>query len=137
MTSVQTWRSRCPINITLEILGDRWSLLIIRDLMLKGRHRFGELQDGGENIATNILTDRLARLETHRIIACCADPDDRRRKVYTLTERGIALAPILYEMIVWAATHEDTAAPPKEIASMQSDRDAYLLAIEESWTRGV
>lgn len=137
MTSPQTWRSRCPINITLEILGDRWSLLIIRDLMLKGRHRFGELQDGGENIATNILTDRLARLETHRIIACGPDPDDRRRKLYTLTGRGIALAPILYEMILWAAAHEDTAAPPEEIASMQSDRNAYILAIEEGWKRSV
>ena len=118
MPSAEPWRSRCPINVALEILGDRWSLLIVRDLMLKGRHRFGELQDGGERIATNILADRLARLETHSIIEWRPDPDDRRRKLYNLTERGIALAPVLYELILWAAAHEDTAAPPDELAAM-------------------
>lgn len=133
MTSASPWRSACPINILLEIVGDRWSFLIIRDLMLKSRHLFGELLDGGECIATNILADRLHRLEKHRLIESHPDPCDRRRKVYRLTERGIELAPLLYEMILWAARNEDTAAPPAEIASMKKDRDAYLAAIRQSW----
>lgn len=126
-------RSRCPIAITLEILGDRWTLLIVRDLMLKGRHSFGALASGGERIASNILADRLARLEAHRIVAWRPDPADGRRKYYRLTERGIALAPLLYDMILWGAEYEDSAAPAEEVAAMKADRAAWLDAVEARW----
>src|SRR5258708_23522984 len=105
-------RSDCPLNVSLEVFGDRWTLLIVRDLMLKGRSRFGELLEGGEGIASNILTDRLGRLETHGLAERRRDPADARRWVYRLTERGIDLAPALFDIILWAALHEPTAAPP-------------------------
>jgi DNA-binding HxlR family transcriptional regulator len=128
-------RSDCPLNVSLEIFGDRWTLLIVRDIMLKGRTHFSELLEGGEAIASNILTDRLARLETHALLERRRDPADARRLVYRLTQRGIDLAPVLYEMILWAAQHEATAAPPEEVKAMKRDRAGYLTAIRKAWTR--
>jgi DNA-binding HxlR family transcriptional regulator len=121
------------LNVSLEIFGDRWTLLIVRDIMLKGRRSFRELLDGGEGIASNILTDRLARLEAHAILERRRDPADARRLVYRLTRRGIDLAPVLFEMILWAAQHEATAAPPEEVEAMERDRDGYLSAIRARW----
>jgi len=126
-------RSDCPLNISLEIFGDRWTLLVVRDLMLKGRTRFGELLDGGEGIASNILTDRLAKLEQHGLVERRRDPADARRLTYRLTQRGIDLAPVLFEMILWAAQHEETAAPPEEVKAMRQDRAGYLAAIRRAW----
>jgi DNA-binding HxlR family transcriptional regulator len=126
-------RSDCPLNISLEIFGDRWTLLIVRDLMLKGRSRFGELLEGGEGIASNILTDRLGRLEAHGLVERRRDPADARRLTYRLTQRGIDLAPVLFEMILWAAQHEETAAPPDEVEAMERDRAGYLAAIRRAW----
>lgn len=126
-------RSNCPLNVSLELFGDRWTLLIVRDLMLKGRTHFGELLDGGEGIASNILTDRLAKLEAHGIVRRRRDTADGRRLTYRLTQRGIDLAPVLLEMILWAAKHEATAAPPKEVKAMERDRAGYLAAIRKAW----
>src|SRR5688500_6555405 len=126
-------RSDCPLNVSLEIFGDRWTLLIVRDLMLKGRGRFGELLAGGEGIAANILTDRLARRETYGLVQRRRDPADARRLTYRLTRRGIDLAPVLFEMILWAAQHERTAAPPQEVEAMKRDRAGYLAAIRQAW----
>lgn len=126
-------RSDCPLNVSLEIFGDRWTLLIVRDLMLKGRSRFGELLDGGEGIASNILTDRLGRLEAHGLVQRRRDPADARRFCYRLTQRGIDLAPVLFEMILWAAQHEATAAPRHEVEEMLRDRAGYLASIRQAW----
>lgn len=127
-------RSDCPLNVCLELFGDRWTLLIVRDLMLKGRSRFGELLEGGEGIASNILTDRLVRLEAHSLVERCRDPADARRYCYRLTQRGIDLAPVLFEMILWAAQHEATAAPPEEVEEMSRNRAGYLASIRQAWT---
>ena len=89
------WRSGCPLNASLEMLGDRWSLLIIRDLMLRSYHTYKELLSSDEGIATNILAERLQRLEAAGIISTSRDAEDRRKVVYRLTEKGIDLAPIL------------------------------------------
>ena len=126
-------RSDCPLNVSLEIFGDRWTLLIVRDLMLKGRTRFGELLEGGEGIASNILTDRLSRLETYGLIQRRRDGADARRLTYRLTQRGIDLAPVLFEIILWAAQHEETAAPPEEVKAMERERAGYLAAIRQAW----
>lgn len=128
-------RSDCPLNVFLEIFGDRWTLLIVRDLMLKERTHFGELLDGGEGIASNILTDRLARLEEYALLERRRDSSDGRRFTYRLTERGIDLAPVLYEMIIWAAQHEATAAPPGDVEAMKRDRAGYLAAIRQAWEK--
>src|SRR5215471_21665509 len=91
-------RSGCPLNASVEMLGDRWSLLIIRDMMLLGRRTFKEFLGSYERPATNILTDRLRRLEAHGIIRTERDPADGRKVIYQLTEKGIDLAPVLTEM---------------------------------------
>src|ERR1700733_10175298 len=95
-------RSRCPLNASVEMLGDRWSLLIIRDMMLRGASTYKEFLQGYEGIATNILADRLRTLAAYGIIAAEADPSDGRKVAYRLTEKGIGLAPVLAEMVLWA-----------------------------------
>lgn len=126
-------RSGCPINVTLETLGDSWSLLIVRDLMFFGRKRFNEFLNADEKIATNILTERLQRLENAGIIIKQRDPDDARKYLYRLTEKGIDLAPLLVEMILWAAHYENTAAPPQVIKKMRADRAGFLAEVRERW----
>lgn len=126
-------RSGCPISIALELLGDGWSLLIVRDLMFKGRHTFNEFLAGGEGIATNILADRLRRLELAGIIGKHADPADRRRALYRLTRKGIGLGPVLVELVVWSATHEATEAPPEVVRQMREHRRAFLAGVRRQW----
>src|ERR1700733_5050107 len=90
------------------MLGDRWSLLIIRDMMLRGFQTYKEFLECYEGIATNILADRLRRLVANGILTTHTDSSDGRRIIYRLTEKGIDLAPVLTEMVLWAAEHEDT-----------------------------
>ncbi|MEW5963240.1 MAG: helix-turn-helix domain-containing protein [Pseudomonadota bacterium] len=126
-------RSACPLNASLEIFGDRWSLLIVRDLLFKGRKTFREFQDSEEGIATNILTDRLKRLESEGIVERRKDPQDARRSFYRLTEKGIDLAPVVIEMIVWGARYEKTAAPPDVIKAMTENRNAVIADLRRCW----
>ena len=126
-------RSGCPVSIALEALGDRWSLLIVRDLMVRGLHTFKDFRESGEGIATNILTDRLARLEAHGIIESEAEPTDARRVIYRLTEKGIDLAPVMLEMLIWGARHEKTGAPCAVIDEMASHREATLAEVRRRW----
>lgn len=127
-------RSGCPLNASVEMLGDRWSLLIIRDMMLLGRRTFKEFLGSYEGIATNILADRLRRLEAYGIIATERDPSDGRKLIYTLTEKGIDLAPVLTEMVLWAGRHEKTENRAL-IRLMQKDRAKFLADIRRRWPR--
>src|SRR5436190_23852970 len=99
-------RSECPLNASVEMLGDRWSLLIIRDMMLSGSRTFKQFLDCYEGIATNILADRLRKLVAYGIVTTEPDPADGRKLIYLLTGKGIDLAPVLTEMVLWAAAHE-------------------------------
>jgi DNA-binding HxlR family transcriptional regulator len=133
MTDHQAFRSRCPINIAVEIIGDRWSLLIVRDLMFKGRHSFGALLEGGEGISTNILADRLQRLKAHGIIEQAKVQGDSRRIHYRLTRRGIDLAPMLVETMLWSSAYEKTDAPPAQLKAMRTNREAFIAEVVERW----
>ena len=126
-------RSDCPINLALESFGDRWSLLVIRDLMFKGCTTFKELLGGGEGIATNVLTDRLEHLERNGILDRRPHPSDARRVEYRLTKKGIDLAPMLTEMILWTARHEVSAAPPETIHEMTEHRKRFLASVRKRW----
>jgi DNA-binding HxlR family transcriptional regulator len=126
------WRSSCPLNASVEVLGDRWSLLIIRDLMLRGFHSYKEFLDSYEGIATNILADRLRKLESYGVIATKKDPSDGRKIIYLLTEKGMDLAPVLTEMVLWAATHEDTGNQAL-VRQIQADKQKFLAAIRKRW----
>jgi DNA-binding HxlR family transcriptional regulator len=126
-------RSACPISLALEIFGDAWSLLVVRDLMFKGRKTFRELLDAGEGIATNVLAERLDRLEANGILERGRDPEDARRQLYRLTPKGMDLAPVLVEMVLWSAHHLDTDAPPRTVAAMRADREGFLEEVRAAW----
>ncbi|HEX5411568.1 MAG TPA: helix-turn-helix domain-containing protein [Terriglobia bacterium] len=121
------------MSISLEAFGDRWSLLIIRDLMVRGYRTFKEFEESGEGIATNVLADRLRRLQASGIITTEADPTDGRRLNYRLTEKGIDLAPVLLELLIWGARHEDTGAPCATIEGMAKNREAVLAEVRRRW----
>jgi DNA-binding HxlR family transcriptional regulator len=126
-------RSGCPVNVSLEVFGDRWSLLVVRDLMVRGFRTFKEFQQSGEGIATNILADRLRGLEAAGIIGVAEDPADGRRLHYRLTEKGIELAPVLLELLIWGARHESTAAPCGVIEHLAASREKALAEVRRRW----
>ncbi|MGE0708962.1 MAG: winged helix-turn-helix transcriptional regulator [Planctomycetota bacterium] len=103
-------RSPCPVVFALDLLGDRWTLLVIRDLALRGMSTYGELLAAGEGIATNVLADRLKRLEAADVLTKSRDPQHGARNRYRLTSKGLDLIPILVEMMRWSAKH-DPACP--------------------------
>jgi len=125
-------RSGCPLNASVEILGDRWSLLIIRDMMLRGFRSFKEFLESYERIATNILADRLRKLEAYGIISTARDPSDGRRLIYSLTAKGIDLAPVLTEMVLWAAAHEKTGNQTL-VRQMRKDKEQVISAVRQRW----
>ena len=94
-------RSGCPINLTLEVLGDKWSLLILRDIMFGRKRHFRELMRSEEGISSNILADRLKRLVDQRLLTKSDDPTHKQKAIYSLTEQGIELLPVLAQMAVW------------------------------------
>ena len=126
-------RSGCPISIALEMLGDAWSLLIVRDLMFKGGRTYNDFLRSGEGIASNILADRLIKLEGAGILEKRPDRSDARRFVYRLSEKGIDLAPVLVELVIWSARHEPTDAPPPMVRAMRRDRAAFIANVRKRW----
>ena len=126
-------RSGCPVSISLEEIGDRWSLLIIRDLMVRGYHSFKQFQESGEGIATNVLANRLKRLRKAGVVNVEADPLDRRRQNYRLTEKGIDLAPVVLDLLIWGAKHEQTGAPCDVITHMAQNREQVLAEVRGRW----
>lgn len=126
-------RSGCPVSISLERFGDRWSLLIIRDLMVRGFRTFKEFQESGEGIASNILADRLEKLEAGGLITAETEPQDARRVNYRLTEKGIDLAPVMLELLIWSTRHEETGAPCAAIDEMARNRDQALAEVRRRW----
>lgn len=119
-------KSNCPISYSLDLFGDRWTLLVLRDLILWGKTRFGDIQASDENIASNILSDRLRRLEGQGIIGIAKDPSDARQKIYTVTDKGRSLTPVLLEIAAWGASHDPRTGAPDDFAEdFYADRDAY------------
>lgn len=109
-------RSDCPITNALDLLGDKWTLLVVRDLLFAGKRRFGEFLASPEGIPTNILTERLRRLEEHGIVVKVPYPSRPQRYEYRLTTRGTDLLPILREMSAWANRHiPGTLIPRPEV----------------------
>jgi DNA-binding HxlR family transcriptional regulator len=99
-------RSGCPINLTLEVVGDKWSLIVLRDIMFGNRRRFRELLvNSVEGIASNILADRLKRFVEEGILTKADDPTHKQKAIYSLTGKGIELFPILAQMSAWGLKH--------------------------------
>ena len=105
-TSRKDVRSHCAVNYGVEIFGDRWSLLIIRDIVFVGKKTYGEFLKSEEGIATNVLASRLVFLEEQGILSRTPSPDDGRKDFYTLTEKGLELMPIVLSIVLWSAKHD-------------------------------
>lgn len=122
-----TRRSDCPISNALDQVGDKWSLLILRDLLFFQKRTFSALQHSDEKMATNILSSRLENLEKSGFIRKQPDPSDRRKKIYTPTAKGKDMLPVLLEMIVWSSKHDpDTNAPRDFVDRAIHRRDALI-----------
>ncbi|PYX75102.1 MAG: transcriptional regulator [Acidobacteria bacterium] len=122
------------MNASVEMLGDRWSLLIIRDMMVRGSRTYKEFLESDEGIATNILADRLQKLVAHGIVTTEPDSSDGRKLNYLLTAKGIDLAPVLTEMVLWAAAHEDTGNQAL-VRQMQADKEKFLAGVRRRWAK--
>lgn len=114
----------------MEIFGDRWTFLIVRDLMFKGKSHYVEFLRSEEKIATNILADRLQLLEDSGIVAKKSDPSHGSKWVYSLTQKGLDLMPLLVDMIIWSAKYDKlTAADKAFVRRAISDRDILMKEI--------
>jgi len=124
-------RSDCPINFALEIFGDKWSLLVVRDLMFFGKSSYGELLKSEEKIATNILASRLVSLEANGIISKKSDSSDKRKEYYTLTKKGMDLLPALLEILIWGAKYFSKNESPKWfVTQAKKDRGVLIRKIK-------
>ena len=137
MKKKQQRRSDCPINFALETFGDTWSLLIIREIVYFGKKTYGEFLESEEGIATNILASRLAQLEQKGILVKKPSETDKRKEVYSLTEKGLDLIPILLELASWGAQHDpQTGAPQEWIALVNANKKKMIRLIRETVQRG-
>ncbi len=125
-------RSNCPVSFTLDSLGDKWTLLIVRDILFKDKKYYGDFLRSEEGIATNILADRLEKLELAGIIKWKTDPLHQGKAIFTLTEKGLDLLPILLEMILWGAKYDPkTAAPAEFVEQVNKDREKVIKKIRQ------
>ena len=123
-------KSDCPINFALEIFGDRWTFLIVRDLMFKGKHFYGEFLLSEEKIATNTLADRLSLLESNGIVSKSSDPSHKQKIMYSLTQKGIDLVPVLLEVIMWSAKYDkNSAVERKFVKNVKRDKVGLISQI--------
>lgn len=129
----QKKRSDCPISFSLETFGDKWSLLIVRDLMLHKKCTYGELAKSDEKIATNILAARLLSLEENGIIQKLEHPDSKAKVLYQLTQKGIDLIPIIVEINLWAEKYTEIPEKRKAlIAQMNADKETFIKSASEA-----
>lgn len=121
------FRSQCPISTALDIFGDKWSLLILRDLIFNNKSTYGEFLNTDEKIATNILADRLATLETAGIISKHNHPESKAKVLYKLTTKGIDLIPVLVEIIIWSEKYHDVHPHAVQFVKMiKKDKEGLM-----------
>ena len=132
-TNSDACRSHCPINFALETFGDRWTLLIIRDLIFKSKQTFGEFRKSEEKIATNILADRLKQLEANGIVEKTVAAGNRSSVIYSLTEKGKDLIPVMLEITAWSAKHDTkTNTPVSFEEDLKSSRDQMIKTVRSA-----
>ena len=126
------YRSHCPVNFGLESLGDRWSLLIVRDMVFFGKKTYGEFLKSEERIATNILASRLDFLERIKVIEKSPHKEDQRKDIYTLTEKGLELIPVLFEIVRWSAKHDPLSeAQPQFLRQLKTNPGKFNKRVRE------
>lgn len=142
----EKFRSNCPVNFGVETFGDKWSLLIVRDIVFWGKKTYGDFLRSDEGIATNILAARLAQLEENGIVKKTPHPSDKRKDVFSLTETGLDMIPTLVEIIAWSGKQTEWQsiggpATPEQIKQVQrfamtADKRRIVDEIKQSVLRG-
>ena len=127
------FRSGCPIASTLDIVGDKWSLLIIRDMLIKHKKTFKEISDSHERIAPSILSARLKLLESYKLISKRKLPENRKENIYLLTEKGIRLTPIIIEFSLWGDTNMREFNKIYNIKGLNSDKSYLIKTVQDSY----
>jgi DNA-binding HxlR family transcriptional regulator len=123
-------RSECPISCSLDIFGDKWSLLIIRDMMFAGKSTYGDFLKSGEGIATNILASRLIALEENKLIERLEHPESKAKVLYRLTQKGVDLLPIIMEIYIWSDRYLTIPADLKAtIKEAKKDKDKFVKQV--------
>jgi len=122
------FKSHCPINYALEHIGDKWSLLILRDLMFKEKRHYNEFFDAEENVSTSVLGTRLRSLEVGGIISKGADEVKKSRIKYSLTHKGIAMLPFMVDMIVWSGLYDDDTEADRAFLTQATEHRDDLIA---------
>jgi DNA-binding HxlR family transcriptional regulator len=131
------FRCQCPITSALDILGDKWILVIIKQMLIEDKKTFKDFTESDEAIATNILASKLKCLEELGIIIKTQPPDNKKTNIYLLTEKGLALTPIIVELSIWSDENvrglNSIMRDSPEISIMKSDKNAFIKMIEENY----
>lgn len=119
-------RSTCPVSTSLDVLGDKWTLLILRDMLFAGKSTYGQFLQSAEKMATNILADRLAALEANGLVTKAVAVDKKSKFTYRLTEKGLDIVPLLVELVLWGAKHGATIVAPGLLEELQTGKEAAV-----------
>ncbi|MDB4225639.1 helix-turn-helix transcriptional regulator [bacterium] len=127
------FRSGCPISSALDVVGDKWSLLIIRDMLVKHKKTFKEISDSDEKIAPSILSARLKLLESYKLIFKTKVPENKKENIYLLTEKGIRLTPIIIEFSLWGETNMREFNEIDDIEGLNADKTLIIQTVQDSY----
>ena len=127
------FRSGCPISSTLDVLGDKWSLLIIRDMLVRHKKTFKEISDSDEKIAPSILSARLKLLESYKLIFKTKMPENKKEKIYLLTKKGVRLTPIIIEFSLWGNSNMREFNEIDDIEGLNSDKNLIIQTVQDSY----
>ena len=127
------FRSGCPISSTLDVVGDKWSLLIIRDMLIKHKRTFKEISDSDERIVPSILSSRLRLLASYKLIFKTKAPDNKKENIYLLTEKGISLAPIIIEFSLWGDSNMREFNQIDTIDGIKADKSFMIKTIQDNY----
>ena len=127
------FRSGCPISSTLDVVGDKWSLLIIRDMLVKHKKTFKEISNSDEKIAPSILSARLKLLESYKLIFKTKVPDNKKENIYLLTEKGIRLTPIIIEFSLWGNSNMREFNEIDDIEGLNSDKNLIIQTVQDRY----
>ncbi len=129
----KNFRSGCPISTALDVVGDKWSLLIIRDMLLNHKRSFKELSDSEERIAPSILSARLKLLESFQLISKRKTPENKKENSYLLTEKGIQLTPIIIEISLWGTTHLREFNALTQIGDLNIEKSSLIQTVQDRY----
>ena len=127
------FRSGCPISSALDVVGDKWSLLIIRDMLVKHKKTFKEISNSDEKIAPSILSARLKLLESYKLIFKTKVPDNKKENIYLLTEKGIRLTPIIIEFSLWGNSNMREFNEIDDIESLKLDKNLIIQGVQDGY----